>query len=98
MPKARIIEDDPLAELPGWAQTLAKRYYTKTVSTFLLYGAVRDLQPLTLESGTRTFGTLRTFLSDELFGGRDHVLFYDRSSAGSATPRGGLNFRIHELS
>lgn len=80
MPKARIIEDDPLADLPGWAQTLAKRYYTKTVSTFLLYGAVRDLQPLTLESGARSFGTLRTFLSDELFGGRDHVLFYDRSS------------------
>lgn len=80
MPKARMIEDDPIAGLPGWAQTLAKRYYTKTVSTFLLYGAVRDLQPLTLDSGGRGFGTLRTFLSDELFGGRDHVLFYDRSS------------------
>ena len=80
MPKARRIEDDPLAGLPGWAQDLAKRYYTKTVSTFLLYGAVRDLQPLTLDGGARGFGTLRTFLSDELFGGRDHVLFYDRSS------------------
>ena len=36
----------PLADLPRWAQTLAQRYYTKTVSTFLLYGAVRDLQPV----------------------------------------------------
>jgi SpoVK/Ycf46/Vps4 family AAA+-type ATPase len=80
MPKARIIEEDPLAGLPGWAQTLARRYYTKTVSTFLLYGAVRDLQPLTTEGGGRTFGTLKTFLSEELFGGRDHVIFYDRSS------------------
>jgi ATP-dependent 26S proteasome regulatory subunit len=59
---------------------LAERYYTKTVSTFLVYGAVRDLQPLTMEDGTRGFGTLRSFFADELFGGRDHVVFYDRSS------------------
>jgi SpoVK/Ycf46/Vps4 family AAA+-type ATPase len=78
---------DPLAELPGWARKLAQKYYTKTVSTFLLYGAVRDLQPLTQEDGSRGFGPLRTFLSEELFGGRDHVLFYDRSSGiRSASP------------
>ncbi|HVE83228.1 MAG TPA: AAA family ATPase, partial [Myxococcales bacterium] len=71
---------DPLAGLPGWAQKLAQRYYTRTVSTFIVYGAVRDLQPVTAEDGSRTFGTLRSFLSDELFGGRDHVVFYDRSS------------------
>lgn len=80
-------EADPLEGLPGWARKLAQKYYTKTVSTFLLYGAVRDLQPLTLEDGTRGFGPLRTFLSDELFGGRDHVIFYDRSSGiRSASP------------
>lgn len=72
--------DEGLAGLPGWAQRLAQRYYTRTVSTFLIYGAVRDLQPLALEDGSRSFGPLRTFLSDELFGGRDHVVFYDRSS------------------
>src|SRR3954451_6409925 len=71
---------DPLADLPAWAQKLAQKYYTKTVSTFLLYGAVRDLQPLTQEDGSRGYGILRTFLADELFGGRDHVIFYDRSS------------------
>lgn len=71
---------DPLAGLPSWAQKLAEKYYTKTVSTFLLHGAVRDLQPITTETGGRSFGPLRTFLSDELFGARDHVLFYDRSS------------------
>lgn len=73
-------KSDPLAGLPGWARELAERYYTKTVSTFLLHGAVRDLQPVTLEDGSQGFAPLRTFLSDELFGGRDHVLFYDRSS------------------
>ena len=81
MAKARRLnKGDPLAGLPRWARKLAERYYTKTVSTFLLYGAVRDLQPITLEDGTMGFGTLKTFLSDELFGGREHVIFYDRSS------------------
>src|SRR5258707_7624368 len=76
----KLYRDDPLAALPAWARKLAERDYTKTVSTFLLYGAVRDLQPISLEDGTAGFGTLKTFLSDELFGGRDHVIFYDRSS------------------
>ncbi|HME89814.1 MAG TPA: AAA family ATPase, partial [Myxococcaceae bacterium] len=81
MPRVRRLnKGDPLAGLPAWARKLAEQYYTKTVSTFLLYGAVRDLQPNTLEDGTGSFATLKTFLSDELFGGRDHVIFYDRSS------------------
>ncbi len=71
---------DPLAALPDWAQKLAQRYYTKTVSTFIVYGAVRDLQPVTRDDGGTDFGNLRAFLASELFGGRDHVVFYDRSS------------------
>ncbi|MGO9829466.1 MAG: ATP-binding protein [Myxococcaceae bacterium] len=71
---------DPLDSLPAWARKLAQAYYTKTVSTFLLHGSVRDLQPLQDAQGGRTFGPLKTFLADELFGGRNHVLFYDRSS------------------
>lgn len=72
--------NDPLAGLPPWAQKLAQRYYTRTVSTFVLYGAVRDLQPVTKEDGGVDFQNLKQFLSDDLFGGRDHVIFYDRSS------------------
>ncbi len=71
---------DPLTALPEWAQKLAKRYYTRTISTFLVYGAVRDLQPVTKDDGSTDFRDLKTFFSQELFGGRDHVLFYDRSS------------------
>ncbi|MCC6334461.1 MAG: AAA family ATPase [Myxococcales bacterium] len=77
---ARKKTNDPLAGLPPWAQKLAQRYYTRTVSTFIAYGAVRDLQPLTREDGGRDFGNLKQFFADELFGGRDHVVFYDRSS------------------
>ncbi|HXX29248.1 MAG TPA: AAA family ATPase [Myxococcaceae bacterium] len=71
---------DPLAGLPSWARRLAQAYYTKTVSTFLLHGNVRDLQPLQADDGKRSFGPLKSFLAEELFGGRGHVLFYDRSS------------------
>src|SRR3954465_9571171 len=78
--KSRSLAADPLASFPPWARTLAERYYTKTISTFILHGAVRDLQPAQDEKGATRFVSLRTFLSDELFGSRDLVLFYDRSS------------------
>lgn len=86
--------DDPLAGLPPWAQKLAQRYYTRTVSTFLVYGAVRDLQPLTREDEGRDYGNIKQFFSDELFGGRDHVVFYDRSSGiRCATPETTQDFQ-----
>ncbi|MBK7862749.1 MAG: AAA family ATPase [Archangiaceae bacterium] len=73
-------KDDPLAHLPPWAQKLAQKYYTRTVSTFLVYGSVRDLMPIARDDGSTEFGPLKNFLQSELFGGRDHVVFYDRSS------------------
>lgn len=76
----RLKKDDPLAELPDWARRLGQRYRTKTVSTFVLHGAVRDLQPVRRAGGEVDYENLRAFLAEELFGGRDHVLFYDRSS------------------
>src|SRR3982751_2885119 len=102
--KSRSQAADPLASFPEWARKLAERYYTKTVSTFILHGDVRDLQPAGTEGagspgaraeaegrsmggGSRKFVPLRAFLSDELFGSRDLVLFYDRSGGiRSATP------------
>lgn len=89
MPVKRRKEEggDPLQRLPLWARKLAERYYTKTVSTFLLHGAVRDLQPVTQDDDSPGFGALRTFLASDLFGSRDHVLFYDRSAGiRGATP------------
>lgn len=76
-----------LDHLPRWAQELARRYYTKTLSTFICYGAVRDLQPGTGKDGARRFVPLRQFLSEELFGSRDFIIYYDRSSGiRGATP------------
>jgi SpoVK/Ycf46/Vps4 family AAA+-type ATPase len=71
---------DPLASFPPWAKQLAERYFTKTISTFIVHGAVRDLQPADDGKGGLKFVNLRTFFADELFGARDLVLFYDRSS------------------
>lgn len=73
-------DSNAVESLPGWAQKLVRRYYTRTVSTFILHGAVRDLQPTQTADGKRTFDNLKKFLVNELFGTRDHVLFYDRSS------------------
>jgi ATP-dependent 26S proteasome regulatory subunit len=78
--RSRSLAQDPHASFPPWAKMLAERYYTKTISTFILHGAVRDLQPADDGKGGRRFVALRTFLADELFGSRDLVLFYDRSS------------------
>lgn len=78
-PKARLREES-IAHLPPWARELARRYYTKTISTFILHGAVRDLQPAHDPQRNRKFVPLRQFLSDELFAGRDFVVYYDRSS------------------
>jgi len=78
--RSRSQSPDPLASFPEWARRLAERYYTKTVSTFILNGDVRDLQPADDGKGGKKFVPLRTFLSDELFGSRDLVVFYDRSS------------------
>jgi AAA+ superfamily predicted ATPase len=78
--KSRSLAQDPHASFPGWAKTLAERYYTKTISTFILHGAVRDLQPADDGKGGHRFVPLRAFLADELFGSRDLVVFYDRSS------------------
>ncbi len=72
---------------PGWARELAQKYLSRTVSQFLLHGNVHDLVPVGTE-GKRSFQRLKKFLSDELFGARDVVIFYDRAT--------GIYFRDEE--
>ena len=69
---------DPLAHYPAWARELARRYFTKTLNQFILHGNVRDLVPAVDERGERQFVPLREFLAEDLFAGRDVVVFYDR--------------------
>lgn len=73
----------PSLRMPEWADSLSERYYSRTVSVFVLHGNVRDLVALERD-GSAEHVPLLTFLSQALFGRRDLVLIYDRG--------GGLSF------
>jgi SpoVK/Ycf46/Vps4 family AAA+-type ATPase len=72
--------DPYTAHYPPWAQELARKYFTKTVSTFILHGDIRDVVPAEDRDGTRIYPPLRRFLTDDLFAARDVIVFYDRSA------------------
>ncbi len=73
-----------IAHYPEWAKNFARKYFTKTINQFILYGNVRDLVPAELEDGTKGFIPLRDFLVNDLFASRDIIVFFDRS--------GGIHF------
>jgi SpoVK/Ycf46/Vps4 family AAA+-type ATPase len=64
---------------PDWAGQLAKKYLSRTLGQFILHGNIHDLVPVG-SSNKKNFLRLKTFLSEEFFGVRDFVVFYDRSS------------------
>ncbi|PAU93410.1 AAA family ATPase [Aliifodinibius salipaludis] len=64
---------------PGWAQEFAQKYLSRTINQFILHGNVHDLVPLQRKEQS-DFVRLKSFLSEEFFGARDYVIFYDRSS------------------
>ncbi|PSQ72769.1 MAG: AAA family ATPase, partial [Bacteroidetes bacterium QH_1_64_81] len=72
--------DPYTAHYPSWAQELARKYFTKTVATFILHGDIRDVVPAEDRDGNRIYPSLRTFLIDDLFAARDVIIFYDRSA------------------
>ncbi len=72
--------DPYTAHYPPWARELARKYFTKTVSTFILHGDIRDVVPTEDRDGNRIYPSLRTFMSDDLFAARDVIVFYDRSA------------------
>jgi len=78
------VEKDPLdeytAHYPAWAREFARKYFTKTFTQFILHGNVRDLVPSADSAGKANYIPLQPFLTDDLFGARDIVILYDRSS------------------
>ena len=67
-----------LATLPPWARELGLKYLSRTVSLFVLHGNVKDAVPLERDEGIEHV-PLTTWLAESLFGGRDSVIFHDRS-------------------
>jgi AAA+ superfamily predicted ATPase len=78
----------PLEVLPDWARELSEKYYSRTLSMFVLHGNVRDLVPVR-RNGKLEFVSLHEFLREALFGTRDLVLTYDRG--------GGISFANTEM-
>lgn len=68
-----------IEQYPNWAKQLAKKYLSRTLSQFILHGNIHDLVPVN-RGDDRQFIRLKSFLSDDFFGARDFVVFYDRSS------------------
>lgn len=64
---------------PAWSQEFARKYLSRTINTFILHGNVHDMVQVKSENES-DFLRLKTFLSDDFFGSRDFVVFYDRSS------------------
>jgi len=78
MPSPPALED-ALAHYPAWARALARKYFTKTLNQFVLHGNVRDLVRTEGERGAVDYVPLRRFLAEDLFAGRDLIIYFDRS-------------------
>ena len=55
------------------------KYFSKTLNQFILHGNVRDEVAVKRQKNYE-FLRFENFLSEELFGSRDIVIYYDRSS------------------
>lgn len=72
--------DQYTAHYPAWAKEFARKYFTKTLTQFILHGNVRDLVPARDADDRLQYVPLREFLTTDLFAARDIVVFYDRSA------------------
>lgn len=69
---------------PAWAAEVAEDYLTGTLNTFVLTGAVHELQPID-DDGVLRFGSLEEFVVSELLGATDFSFTYNRSAGLRAT-------------
>jgi ATP-dependent 26S proteasome regulatory subunit len=69
--------------LPSWSQELSYKYCSKTANLYLLYGNIRDFLPHKMKEGEFNFARIQDYVSEVLFGNRDIIAFYDRSSGVS---------------
>jgi SpoVK/Ycf46/Vps4 family AAA+-type ATPase len=73
---------DIIQNYPDWAGELANKYGSKTASLYILHGNIRDLLPHSIED-EYTFTRVQDYISEILFGNRDIIAYYDRSSGVS---------------
>jgi AAA+ superfamily predicted ATPase len=85
MAEQLIVKNLPFIKvLPFWAQELSYKYCSKTANLYLLHGNIRDFLPNKMYEGDFVFVRIQEFISEVLFGNKDIIIYYDRSS--------GINF------
>ncbi len=74
--------------LPAWAQDLAYKYCSKTANLYIVHGNIRDFLPHQMNDDEFNFVKIQDYIAEVLFGNRDIIVFYDRSSGVSfCTPK-----------
>jgi SpoVK/Ycf46/Vps4 family AAA+-type ATPase len=66
--------------LPNWAQELAYKYCSKTANLYIVHGNIRDFLPHKMNDDEFNFVKIQDYIAEVLFGNRDLIAFYDRSS------------------
>ncbi len=90
MPEQLIVKNlEFIKVLPYWAQELSYKYLSKTTNLYILHGNIRDFLPNKMYEGDFVFVRVQEFVSEVLFGNRDIIVYYDRSS--------GINFCTSEM-
>ncbi|MCL2294051.1 MAG: AAA family ATPase [Spirochaetes bacterium] len=84
-----VKNEEVIKVLPAWAQELAIKYCSKTANLYILNGNIRDFLPNQMCEGEFVFVRIQEFISDVIFGYKDIIIFFDRSS--------GINFCSQEM-
>lgn len=84
MKEQLIVKNLPFIKiLPAWAQELSYKYCSKTANLYVIHGNIRDFLPHKMNEGEFTFVKIQDYVSEVLFGNRDIIAFWDRSSGVS---------------
>ncbi|MDA8409016.1 MAG: AAA family ATPase [Treponema sp.] len=79
-----IVKNLPFIKiLPTWAQELSYKYLSKTANLYIVHGNIRDFLPHKMNEGEFMFVRIQEYISEVLFGNRDVIAFFDRSSGVS---------------
>jgi len=81
VPEQRILTHLPFIRiLPDWAQELSYKYCSNTANLFIVHGNIRDYLPHKTNENEFIFVKIQNYISEVLFGNRDIIIYYDRSS------------------
>ncbi len=79
-----IVKNMPFIKvLPSWAQELSYKYCSQTANLYIIHGNIRDFLPHKMNEGEFIFVRIQEYISEVLFGNRDIIVFFDRSSGVS---------------